>query len=260
VIPAELLREALADNRLVFHIEPVLALPQRRPYGYDLVPRLRLEDDELADAPDFMPRHGNLDLVQRIEGLSIEEAIVIARRARTAGQPIRLFSTLTRASLADLAGVERLLATLDANRAIAESLAFAVSQGEWKQMTSNEKSMLVEISARKVGFSLTGASSLRFDFAELEGVGFTTVRFDATRFLRNPETFTDFHTSDIAAYARRFHMDLVATGIIDEQQLLTLFEDGIVLMQGPHISGPGPVRPDLLVERPAGAELHRVKA
>jgi len=34
--------------------------------------------------------------------------------------------------------------------------------------------------------------------------------------------------------------------------LLNLFEDGVTLAQGPHIAGPGPVRPDLQLERPAG--------
>jgi len=257
VIPVELLKEAIAENRLICHIEPVITLPQRRPHGYDMVPRLMLEDGELADAPDFMPRSGNGEVVQRIEALVLEEAIVIARRARTAGQPIRLFVPVSRASISDPNTVAQILATLDANRAIADALIFAVTQPEWRAMPLSEKSILAQISHRGATFSLTGATSLRFDFGELEGTGFTSVRFDATRFLRNPEDFTDFHTSDVAPYARRFHIDLVATGIIDEQQLLTFFEDGIVLVQGPHIASPGPVRPDLLVERSVTAPAQR---
>ena len=102
-----------------------------------------------------------------------------------------------------------------------------------------------------VGLSLSASSSLRVDYAELEGLGFKTIRLDATRFLRSPESYTDFHTQDVAAYGRRFGIELVATGIIDEQQLLQMFEDGITLAQGPHIAGPGPVRPDLQLDRPA---------
>ena len=45
---------------------------------------------------------------------------------------------------------------------------------------------------------------------------------------------------------------MVATGIIDEQQLLHLFEDGVTLAQGPHIAAPGPVRPDLQLDRGTG--------
>lgn len=257
VIPIELLKQAIAENRLICHIEPVITLPQRRPHGYDIVPRLMMEDGELADAPDFMPRRGNDEVVQRIEALVLEEAIVIARRARTGGQPIRLFVPLSRASISDPNAVAQLFASLDANRAIADALIFSVGQAEWKAMPLSEKSILSQIGHRAATFSLTGATSLRFDFGELEGIGFTSVRFDASRFLRNPEDFTDFHTGDVAPYAKRYHIDLVATGIVDEQQLLSFFEDGIVLVQGPHISGPGPVRPDLLVERPVAAVAPR---
>lgn len=249
VIPIELLKQALAEGKLVCHIEPVVALPQRRPYGYDLVPRLTMEDGGFADPPDFMPRRGHEDVVQRIEAMVLEEAITITRRSRTAGQPIRLFVPLTGASIGDPGTVAQILATLEANRAVADALIFAVAFAEWRAMPPGEKATLAQIGHLGVGFSLTGTTSLRCDFGELEGTGFTSVRFDATRFLRDPAAFTDFHTADIAAYGRRFHMDLIATGVIDEQQLLTFFEDGIVLVQGPHISGPGPVRPDLMVER-----------
>jgi cyclic-di-GMP phosphodiesterase TipF (flagellum assembly factor) len=257
VIPIELLKEALADNRLVCHIEPVITLPQRRPHGYDIVPRLVMEDGEFADPPDFMPRRGSDEVVQRIEAFALDEAIVIARRARTSGQPIRLFVPLSRASISDPNAVAQILASLDANRAIADALIFAVTQDEWRAMPPSEKSVLSQIHHRGATFSLLAAVSLRFDFSEIEGTGFTSVRFDATRFLRDPEDFTDFHSADIAPYARRFHVDLIATGVIDEQQLLSFFEDGIVLVQGPHISGPGPVRPDLQVERLAAAAAPR---
>jgi cyclic-di-GMP phosphodiesterase TipF (flagellum assembly factor) len=183
----------------------------------------------------------------------LAEAIVMARRARTAGQPIRLFVPISRASISDPDAVAQMFASLDANRAIVDALIFSVSQVEWKAMPLSEKSILSQIGHRGVTFSLTGATSLRFDYGELEGIGFTSVRFDASRFLRSPEEFTDFHTGDIAPYAKRYHIDLVATGIVDEQQLLSFFEDGIVLVQGRHISGPGPVREDLLVERPVAA-------
>ncbi|HHY50342.1 MAG TPA: EAL domain-containing protein, partial [Alphaproteobacteria bacterium] len=145
VIPIEMLRQALGENRLVCHIEPIVQLPQRKPFAYDIVPRLMLEDAEFADPPDFMPRHGHGEIVRRIEGAALEEAIVIARRARTAGTPIRLFVPLTRATAADPASVEVVLAILDANRAIAGALGFAIPQAEWKQMLPTEKVALARI-------------------------------------------------------------------------------------------------------------------
>lgn len=249
VIPLELLKQAVEENRLVFHIEPIVTLPQRKVHGYDLVPRLLLEDDELADRADFMPRHGGEEIVGRIESLGLDEAITVARRSRTAGTPITLYVPLSRATLSTAKSVELVLAALDANRAISSSLLFAVPQADLRALSAKEKASLAAIGKMGVGLSLAAATSLRFDYAELQGLAFKTVRVDATRFLRQPEGFTDFHVSDIAAYGRRFGIELIATGIIDEQQLLALFEDGISLAQGPHIASPGPVRPDLATPR-----------
>lgn len=249
LVPEAELRAALDSNRLVFHIEPIVALPQRRPVGYDLVPRLMREEGSLADAVDFMPRRGGEEIIRRIESMALDEAVTIARRARTAGQPIKLILQLTRATMLDRRSLEAVGAILGANQAIAPSLSFAIPQAEWKAIGPTEKRQLFDFRKAGAGFALTAAQSLRVDFAELEGMGFSTVRFDATRFLRQPESFTDFHTADIAPYAKRFQIELCATGVIDEQQLLSLFEDGITLVQGPHIGRPGPVRADLVVER-----------
>jgi cyclic-di-GMP phosphodiesterase TipF (flagellum assembly factor) len=250
IIPLELLRQAVEDHRLVFHIEPIVTLPQRRPFGYDLVPRLTMEDGSFADRPDFMPRHGGEEVLARLEADAIDEAVVIARRARTSGSPITLFVPVSRATLASAKAVELILAAFDANRAILGSLLLAIDQSEFRELGPREKASLGAIGKMGEALSLAAATSLRFDYAELQGLGFKTVRVDATRFLRQPEVFTDFHASDVAAYGRRFGIELVATGIIDEQQLLHLFEDGVTLAQGPHIAAPGPVRPDLQLDRP----------
>ena len=253
VIPLELLRQAIEDRRLVFHIEPIVTLPQRKTYGYDLVPRLVMEEGDFADRADFMPRHGGEEVVAKLEADAVDEAVVITRRSRTAGTPITLYVPISRATLGSAKAVELILAALDANRAILGSLLFAVEQAEFKALAPKERASLAAIGKMGVGLSLTAANSLRFDYAELQGLGFKSVRIDATRFLRQPEGFTDFHAADVAAYGRRFGIELIATGIIDEQQLLGLFEDGVTLAQGPHIAKPGPVRPDLQLDRPAAA-------
>jgi cyclic-di-GMP phosphodiesterase TipF (flagellum assembly factor) len=249
LIPEAELRRALDENRLVFHIEPVVTLPSRKPVGYDLVPRLMQDAGGLADAPDFMPRRGGEDLVRRIEALALDEAVTIARRARTAGSPIRLHLPLSRATILDKKALEQVVATLVANQAVTASLIFSLPHSEYKPLGQPEKRALNEFKKSGAGFVLDDANSLRIDFAELEGLAFDTVRFDATRFLTRPETLTDLYTGDIAPYAKRFEIALCATGVIDEQQLLSLFEDGIALVQGPHIGRPGPVRADLLGEQ-----------
>jgi len=260
-IPIEMVRQALSDNRLVFHIQPVVSLPQRRPQGYDLVPRLMLEDGELADPADFLPRRGGADVLRHIEGVGLVEAITICRRARSSGQPITLYIPLSRATLGDSESSEQLLASLEANRAIAAGLIFSIKETDWLGLSTAERAIADAMARKGAGFSILDVKSLRIDVAELAAQNVRSLRVDATRFIEELESFTDFHAADIADYVARFEVVLLATGIASERQIIELLEDGITLVQGPHIAAPGPVRPDLVVEVPraAGQKLRRAE-
>jgi cyclic-di-GMP phosphodiesterase TipF (flagellum assembly factor) len=259
-IPLEMLRQAVAENRLIYHIQPVVTLPQRRPQGYDLVPRLMLEDGDLADRADFMPRRGGEDVLRQIEGTGLVEAITICRRARTSGQPITLYIPLSRATLGDSEASEQLIVSLEANRAIAPGLIFVIGELDWQSLTTGERAIADAVAKKGAGFSIANVKSLRVDVAELAAQGVRSLRIDAARFIDEPEVFTDFHASDIANYVARFEVKLLGTGIASESQIVELLEDGITLVQGPHIGAAGPVRSDLVTEAARQApQLRRVE-
>lgn len=248
IIPLEMVRQALGNQRLVYHIQPVARLPQRRPAGYDLVPRLMLEDGDMAEPVDFIPRHGGEDVLQRIDGTALNEAVAIARRARTGGQAITLYIPLSSATVRDSAAVEQLLAILDANRVIATGLIFIVTEVEFQELMHTARTALQAIQRRGAGFSLSSASSLRLNFADLSELGVRTIRVNASELINSSEVYTDFHLSDIASYVGRFDITLLATGVTDERQIVELLDNEITLVQGNHIAPAGPVRPDLLLE------------
>ena len=260
VIPLESLRQALAENRLIYHVQPVVTLPQRRPQGYDLVPRLMLDDGDLADRADFMPRKGGEDLQRHIEGVGLVEAVAIGRRARSAGQPVNLYIPLSRATLGDPHASEQLIVSIEANKAIANGMIFVINEAEWRALTTGERAIADAVAKKGAGYSIANVKSLRVDVAELAAQGVRSLRIDAARFLEEPEVFTDFHISDIANYVSRFGVMLLGAGIANERQIVELLENGIALVQGPHIAAPGPVRPDLLVEQPRQpAQLRRAE-
>lgn len=239
------LHKALDDGRILFHVQPVVSLPQRRPQGYDLVPRMLLDNGALADAADFLPRRDGEDALRQIEAMALLEAVTIARRSRTGGQPVTLYVPLSRATLGDTSAAEQLIATLESNRAIAAGLIFSMRESVWNDLTTAERALTDAILRKGASYSLLGVRSLRMDIAELAARGVQSLRIDAARFLADPQAFTDFHASDIAAYLERFEVSLLATGIADERQIVELLEDGIVLVQGNHIAPPGPVRAEL---------------
>jgi cyclic-di-GMP phosphodiesterase TipF (flagellum assembly factor) len=245
VIPPEMVAQAIDENRLVFHMRPIITLPQRRTHGYDLVPRLMLEDGELADPPDFMPR-GHDGLVVRIERMLLETAVEIVRRARTSKDPVTLFVPLTGASLADEHAREQMLSVLEANRAICSLLAFTIDDEAFRTLAGAERDALEAIARKGAALCLDHATSLRREFPELARKGVKYLKVAAGRFLTEPQTLTDFHPSDVAAFLARSEISLVARDVGDEDQILSLLDDGVGFAEGDHIAAPSPIRTDLI--------------
>jgi len=260
-IALDAVKKAIDDNRLAIHLEPIVTLPQRRPFGYDVVPRLVLEDGRFADRAEFLPVRGGDTVVQIIDFAGVSEAVAVARRARSAGQSIRLFVPLHRATLADAAALDRLVSMLEPNRAVAAFLAFSISEATWSALDPAARSGLGALVKIGSAVSLSEVGSLRADFGALAEEGVRSVRVDAGRFIDVPNDFTDFHAADIPAYLTRYGIALIATGVASEQQILHLLDVEVGLVQGPHIGLPGPVRPELMVERSAReTALRRMQA
>ena len=248
VIAPQDLRRAIAAGSLVFHAAPVMLLPMRRPFAHDLLARLAQPEGKLLEPHDFMPRLGYEDIHRRIDAMMLDEAVVIARRVRMAGQGTLLCSHLSRATLHDSAAMENLVAVIDANRAIAEMIMLRIAEADFRALPTNRRAALATIARKGATLSLTGAASLRLDFAEAAALGVRTVRVDAARFVGAPETLSDFHAPDIVAFTRRHGIEILATDVVTEQQVLSLFEDGVLLAAGAHLGPSEPVRAEPVTE------------
>lgn len=245
-IALEHVRRALDEGRLVHHARPVLTLPQRKVHAYELIARLEL-DGRLADPPEFMPvatAEGRV-ILRRIDLLGAHEAIRIARRARLASEPVRLFLGLSVATLDDRPSLDQLLTLLAANRAVNTDIAFALEYRDWAALSRPETDALASLVQHGITLALRNATTLRLDFAALADKGVRTITTSARTFLRTPEALTDFHSSDINDYIKRFGVNLVVTGLEAESEILALLDDGVRIAQGPVLGATAPLRADL---------------
>jgi cyclic-di-GMP phosphodiesterase TipF (flagellum assembly factor) len=246
VVPEALVAQAVDEGRLSFHLQPIVTLPQRKLYAYDLVPRLMMEDGELADPPDFMPRQPGSRTMMRIERLILDTAITIARRSRTGGKPATLFLPLSATSLDDFLAREQMLAALEANRAIAKHLIFSIEESEFNMLASSARDTLEAIAGKGVGICIDEARSLRLDFADMTRLGVGHVKVDADLFIGAPHLLSDIHSSDVVAYLARSGVAFIARDVENEAQILSLLDESVKFAQGPHIAPPSPIRADLL--------------
>ena len=240
-------KRALDEGRLIHHARPILTLPQRKIHAFDMVPRLQIDGRQLVDPPQYMPvptGEGTV-VLRRIDRLCAEEAIRIVRRARLSGDPVRLLVDVSPASLGDKPALDQTLSLLAANRAVNSDIVFALDYEEWTGLSRPQSDGLATLVQQGVFVALRNATTLRLDFGGLAEKGVRYIETSAHAFLKTPAALTDFHSSDINDYIKRFGINLVVTDLESESEILALLDDGIKLAQGPVMGDTGPLRPDL---------------
>lgn len=247
-VSIETVRRAIDAGQLLVHAQPIVTLPQRKLHAYDLVPRLWVESGKLVSPPEYMPipnAEGRV-VIRRIERICAEEGIKIVRRARLGGDPVRLIVQMSLPTLDDTDAIHQLTDLLSGHRAVNPDICFALDYADWTRLERHQIDSLKRLVQQGVGLALREVTTLRLDFAELSEQGIRMLMLQGESFLRAPAKLTDFHSSDITDYVRRFGINLVMTGLTDEQQILALLDDGAKLAQGEVIAPVGPLRRELI--------------
>lgn len=245
-ISLDQVRRALANDKLTIHLQPILVMPRRRSFGFDVVPRLTLEDGSFADPPDYMPSRGGDAVVRQIEVRAFADALTVLARAFVLGEQMVIYAPVSGASLSELDAVESMIDQLQANRSVSKNFVMRMTEANYKRLDDAQRASLAALIDKGAGISLDEVKSLRLSFSDLADEGVTSVRVDAQQFIGSTSSLTDYHSADVAPYLKRFGIDLIGSGVDSEQQALTLIEDGVKFAMGPYLGAPMSVRPDLL--------------
>lgn len=244
-LTSEDVERAVRDGRVECRIQKIIGLPHRRTSAYDVVARIELPSGDSASISDIGPGRGREAAVQAIENITRERAFALAKQAATAEAKDIVHTALSRAALSDPVLADEIVEMLDTSRSAAKKMSFILTEQDWRRLSPMERSALSAIVEKGARISIDTPSSLRLNFPELVQAGVTTVRADAARFVDEPESYTEFHSSDIAGYIQRYDVDLLVTDVRSEQQVLSLVEDGVKFAAGDHIALPVPI-PDIM--------------
>lgn len=248
-VPIKKVQEALAKNQIEQYLQPIVGLPQRRPLGYELMPKLITDDGVLHHAEEFLHHEDATGTISEVEQLMVRQAANIIHRSNVAGDPTTIFVPISNALLTDRGGSESVGSILGANRAVSASLVFLIAQGVYDSLRSAELQSLDEILRSGAKVCIDKVSSLRLSYQMLsEERKVRYVRADAQRFIANPLDYTDYHRSDLADFVGRYEIGLIMENVEAEEHILELLDDNIPFAQGNHIAPPSPVRPDLTGE------------
>ena len=101
------LRDAIDADRIVLHCQPVVRLTDRKTVHYEVLARLRDDDDTLIQPAQFIELAESLGLIREIDLRVVEKVLRHIAANPSRHEPLRYFVNLSRVSISDPAWVAR---------------------------------------------------------------------------------------------------------------------------------------------------------
>ncbi|MCJ2055868.1 EAL domain-containing protein [Methylobacterium sp. J-048] len=242
--------QAFEADALEIHLQPVVTLPQRKVTAYEALARLRVEG-RLIEPEAFLPVLERYGRTTELDRRMLQRAAIVARHLARRGSETMLTYGLSPLSLFEPGLLRELARTVAEDPALA-GLAIALPQASWHGLDGGQRGLLLPLRGR-IGFSLDRADDLRFDVAQLAGLGVGQVKVPAEMLLRpgsDRRRLSDLAIEDLAPALARAGIRLVAIGVTDEADVPDLIDLDVPYAQGAAFAAPRPVRAEVLAAPP----------
>lgn len=234
-------KDAVDNNRIDLHLQPMVTLPQRKVRYYEAMSRVRDREDNVIAACDFVPVAEKHGAMSRIDEAVLLRCVQVLRRLLVRNKDVGLFCNLSGATLRDTEVFARCLDFLDANRALASSFVLEIKQSTLRSLGPVESENLTSLAQRGFRFSIDNVTDLRFEPRELADRSVRFVKVPASLLL-DPGRASDIHPSDLSDMFGRFGIDLIAERIEGERAVVDLLDYDVRYGQGFLFSPPRPLR------------------
>ena len=240
-------RKAIEAGQIEIHLQPVVTLPQRRARFYEALTRLRDADGALIMPADYLPIAQQAGLMPKIDNLVLFKSVQLLRSLAARQKEIGLFLNISGDSLADGAFFTEFADFMQANKALADSLVFEISQPAVQAFGPIEHESIGAISGLGFRLSMDRVTDLKTDFKKLAERGFKFVKIAAPILLsRTGRAAPDIAPSDMSDMLARYGIDLIADRIETEAEVIDLLDYDVRLGQGNLFAPPRAVKAEAL--------------
>ena len=234
--------QALREDRLETHLQPIVALPSRRTAHYEAYSRI-VEDDGLLEASAFVEVARASKQIAEIDRRTVQRCAAVALRLSARGGGA-VFVNVAPQTLADARALAAITSLLDGQEELRRLLVLEFRQPDFAGLSPDARKTLDGFVEQGVRLSLDGAPDLRFEPRELSRLGVRFVKVRAEKLL-DPESARGaaIHPADLASLLSRHGVDLVATHVEHEKLVPELLDMEVAFAQGALFGMPRPVRP-----------------
>ncbi len=247
-------KEALRENRVDLHLQPIVNLPQRRTCFYEGFTRLRRANGQIIMPAEFLGAAERANLLGVIDNMLLFRCVQIVRRLSERDRRIGVFCNISMASLEDEHFFSGFLEFVKENRDLAHAMIFELGVRQFNQrsdIASRNMGRLKELGFR---FSLDKGDGLAFDLPELQAAGVKFVKVNIERMLQEltpggerpvSSISRDIAAEDVPAVFVRYGIDLIADKMETEKSVIEVLEFEIPFGQGHVFGAPRPIKGSL---------------
>jgi cyclic-di-GMP phosphodiesterase TipF (flagellum assembly factor) len=255
--PIDMVREALDDNRVELHLQPIVALPQRKSVFYEGFSRLKDDVGRTIMPGDFMPAAEKAGLMPVIDNMLLFRCVQIVKKLAQKDRRVAIFCNITPRALSDDAFFPQFLDFLRDHRDMAGAVIFELPQDAFEARTSVEARAMAKLADLGYRFSIDKVTRLDIDIVDMERAGVRYFKAPASLLIeglihqgiRPKSSITrEIAANDVAAVFIRYGIDIIAERIEDEAAVVDILELEIPYAQGHLFGAPRAIKESLMEE------------
>jgi len=230
-------RDALNNNRVELHVQPVVRLPARKLRFVELLARARDAEGRELSPGAHMPALQAAGLAAEFDALMLLRGVQLVRKLEARARHLGFFCNISPAALADARAFETLYEFLRRERERAGTLILEFAHTGLRQLDRAGWHRLERLAGLGFGLSVDGFESLDIDIAALGKLGVRYIKLDA-QLLLDPRHARSAPVAleDLLEICRRHEIEPVIAKVETERDLVQLAEYGFELGQG-HLFG-----------------------
>ena len=249
--PAARIRDALTDDRLSLHTQPIHDLASGGVERYELLLRMTSDEGELLPAASFIEAAERSGMVQELDRWVVSRALELLAEREDQGSPLTLHVNLSGASLNDVSVLEFIERRLDEGGADPSRCTFELTETASVydyDAAAGFADRLTDFGCQ-VAIDDYGAGFGPFHY--LKRIPFDLIKIDGSFVRDMPRSDADQLTvKAIVQIARGLGKATIAEYVQDDKTTELLREYGVDMAQGYHLG-----RPVDLAESPAGGAV-----
>lgn len=234
-----IMRNALHENRVDLHLQPIVQLPSRRPWTYECFSRVRDEQGDVIYPSSYLDIAAEHGLIGTLDNLLLFRCIQMIRALGHRRPGVRFFFNISSASMADAEFFTPFVDFMLDNSSLANRLIFEFRHADLAHFSQDLLDDLGRLASAGYGFSVDHVDPQALDPAQLARRFINFVKIEASALLNAK---VDIHLADLKALLDRHDITLIATKIEDERTVVDVLDLNIDYGQGFLFGEPRPSR------------------